>query len=69
MNTTDMMVANGYTMDPEYTYLKVPRCLLVFTRSEWVRAIKRGKYHKRQMSHKNRAKQDMSIASELKEKP
>ena len=32
-----------YVADGELVEVKVPRCLVVFTRDEWIRGIKRGK--------------------------
>ena len=32
-----------YAKGGEWIYVHVPRCLLVFTRDEWIGAIKRGK--------------------------
>ncbi len=32
-----------YRNEGEYVVVKIPRCVLVFTRAQWINAIKRGR--------------------------
>jgi hypothetical protein len=44
----------SFSEDGAYILLKVPRCLLVFTRAQWVEAIRRGKSWKRRTRERER---------------
>jgi hypothetical protein len=39
--------AYSYEYVGEYVYLRIPRCLLVFTKAAWIRGIRQGKHFKR----------------------
>jgi uncharacterized C2H2 Zn-finger protein len=46
--------ANSYEYKDRWVLLRVPRCLLVFTKNEWIRAIRRGKSWRRHGGEKLR---------------
>ena len=43
-----------YSKGGDFILVKVPRCLLVFTKSEWIKALRRGKSTLRAHAHAKR---------------
>jgi len=52
------MEAKGYFLEGNQVFLLVPKCLLVFSKAEWIKAIGRGKGVKRAQQMMERARKN-----------